>query len=99
MVLLVCTVLWVPAAVRATQRVNQTTTTLRLNRGFDLPVEKQVLQPADMVALLPAVLARQEAASAVAVRRPADFDDATLPDLPDTRSPDPLRGPPVSSPA
>lgn len=94
MFLLVCTVVLVPAAFRATQHVNHTASTaLRLNRGFDMPVEKQRVRPADLPSLLPAAIARQETTTAFAIRRAADPDDA-LPASPDLHCPDPLRGPP-----
>ena len=95
--LLVVTLLWVPAAARAMQPVHAAApSTIRLNRGFDMPVDKQSLPPADLPATLPAAIAQQETAVA-AVLRPSGHRDETLPDAPDSCAPDPLRGPPSIS--
>ena len=94
--LLVVTLLWVPAAARAMQPVRAAASAIRLNRGFDMPVDKQSLPPADQPATLPAAIARQEIAVAV-VLRPSWHRDDALPDAPDGHAPDPLRGPPSIS--
>jgi hypothetical protein len=93
--LLVGLMICLPAAVRATQPLHQpSSTTIRLNRGFDVPVEKQLVAPTDNPSLVPATLAQQQPSVTVALRRNAFLADA-LPDSPDIAAPDPLRGPPT----
>jgi hypothetical protein len=95
-VLLVATLLWVPTAVRAARPVHAPAgTSIRLNRGFDLPVDKQVLPPADLPSTIPAAAARHQA-SALALRSTSAGADA-LPDSPVQFAPDPLRGPPSTT--
>lgn len=92
---LVATFLWVPAAVRATRPVRGSANGFRLNRGFDVPVENDLVPPADTPSLVPAILQqRTTRAVAIAWREAHQI----LPDTPDTVAPELLRGPP-SSPA
>ena len=94
---LVATLLWVPAATRAARPAKASTaSTLRLNRGFDMPVDKQAPPPADLPSTIPAI-ARQDTTTTVATIRPAWQRDDALPESPETSTPDPLRGPPASS--
>jgi len=67
-----------------------------LNRGFDLPLDKQSLPSADLPATLPAAIAQQETTATI-VLRPSWHRDEALPDSPDSYAPDPLRGPPSIS--
>ena len=95
--LLIATLLWVPAATRATQPPKApAASTLRLNRGFDMPVDKQAPPPADLPSTIPAI-ARQDTTTTVATIRPAWQRDDALPEAPESSTPDPLRGPPASS--
>jgi len=94
LLLLVATIAFVPPLVRATARIApDTSSPLRLNRGFDAPPAKcTVVPPADLPfetvqdAQLPMHVARVDAPG-----------NAPLPDSPPAPSSDPLRGPPFSS--
>lgn len=94
---LVGAILFVPAAVRATQSASGPSL-IRLNRGFDVPVEPDLAPPADTASLVPASIGQPEVRRVVAIQQPADAHDV-LPDTPDTLDPDLLRGPPSSSAA
>ena len=93
-VVLAAIVLAVPAAVRATQPVKSSASSIRLNRGFDKPVEKQFVLPANEPAVVPAVLTLSQAETRVTIH-PVIGRDEALPDSPRSTAPDPLRGPPT----
>ncbi len=95
-VVLVATILWVPVAVRAAHPVKgPVASSIRLNRGFDLPVDKQSVPAPELLVMFPAPLLVPEAPPAEAVG-PVLEREHTVPDSPDHIAPDPLRGPPVS---
>jgi hypothetical protein len=94
--LLVAILLWVPAGVRATQRVNGSGSfALRLNRGFDMPVDRQSVPPADLASTIPHTLSDES--ESIVVLQPPAYGDDSVPASPETLPPDPLRGPPLSS--
>jgi hypothetical protein len=89
--------LWVPVAVRAAQpSQGSLSSTIRLNRGFDMPAQKQLVPPATAPSMVPDAVAHQDT-TAVIVVPPACECDHDLPDSPDFSVPDPLRGPPAVS--
>ena len=93
---LAAAILWVPAAVRATGTVHGPATSgIRLNRGFDVPVENEFGPPSDTPSLVSTILKPSPATSAVARVCPLDSHEI-LPDTPDTVAPELLRGPPSS---
>lgn len=92
--LLVVTLLWVPTAIRATQAFKGSTSTLRLNRGFDKPADKQSLPQANEPVTMPAAVAHYSPAATTIQRRAVPSVDA-IPTSPEFTVPDPLRGPPV----
>jgi hypothetical protein len=95
--LLVLTLLWVPTAVRATQAIKGSTPTLRLNRGFDKPADKQSVAPANEPVTMPSAIAHHGLPMPPVVVQPAPRHDESLPASPEFHAPDPLRGPPLSS--
>ena len=90
-VFLIALMLWVPVGVRATQSLNVADSgSIRLNRGFDAPVEKHSL--AADIAMVPVWL-HERPTSSVPVALPR-HDDVALPDSVIVPAPEPLRGPP-----
>jgi hypothetical protein len=94
LLLLVATIAFVPPLVRATARMApDTSSPLRLNRGFDAPPTKStVVPPVD----LPFETV-QHLSLPVRVERFGAPVHEPVPEPPLDPSPDPLRGPPVPS--
>lgn len=92
--LLVATIAFVPPLVRATARMSpDTSSPLRLNRGFDGPPTKcTIVPPAD----LPFEIV-EHPPQPIYVHRVDAPGNEPLPDSPPAPPSDPLRGPPVSA--
>jgi hypothetical protein len=92
--LLVATIALVPPLVRATARFGaDTSTPLRLNRGFESPPSKSTIAP-------PVDVHRQSVPTLVVSIHVEWFDapvNEPLPYSAPSHSPDPLRGPPLIS--
>lgn len=91
---LVVGLFWVPIAVRSAKRIGvRGANTLRLNHGFDLPVQRQSAPPADVVTFASDLTTVHADIVCIVCALTRGGDDLPAQKL--SAPPDPVRGPPA----